>query len=218
MGLSTTALYCCLDDLAEAFEEWERHRLIATARKRRRPGKLSSGETLFVMVLFHLSPFKDFKRFWLHGVERKHRNCFGELPSYGRFVALTPRLFAPFRVLIHSLSGAEIGIHIADSIRLAVHANPRISRNRVFKDLAARGHSTMGWVFGVKLHVVMNHKGALMAITITPGDADDRGHWRTGSRGAGGEAVGRQGRYLKKTSSPGSGKRAGIRSPAVAGT
>ena len=123
------------------------------------------------MVLLHLSPFKDFKRFWLHGVERKYRDCFGELPSYGRFVALTPRLFAPFRVLIHSLSGAETGIHIADSTRLAVRANPHISRNRVFKGLAARGRSTMGWIFGVKLHVMMNHKGALMAITLTPGDA-----------------------------------------------
>ncbi len=91
MRLSTTALYCCLDDFAETFEEWERHRLIPTACKRRRSGKLSPGETLFVMVLFPLSPFKDFKRFRLHGVERKHRDCFGELPSYGRFVALTPR-------------------------------------------------------------------------------------------------------------------------------
>ena len=80
--------------------------------------------------------------------KRKYRDCFGELPSYGRFVALTPRLFALFCVLIHSLSGEETGIHSADSTRLAVRANPRTSRNRVFEYLAARGRSTMGWVFG----------------------------------------------------------------------
>jgi hypothetical protein len=56
MSLSTTALYCCLADFAETFEDWERQRLILTTRKRQRKGKLSLGE-----MLFHLSPFKDFK-------------------------------------------------------------------------------------------------------------------------------------------------------------
>ncbi len=103
-----------------------------------------------------------------------NRDCFGELPSYGRFVALMPRLPAPFCVLIHNLSGQETGVYIADSTRPAVCANPRISRNRTFKGLAARGHSTMGWFFGFKLHVVMNHRGELMAVKITPGNTDDR--------------------------------------------
>ena len=86
--MSITALYCCLDDFAEAFEEWERHRLIPSDRQRQRRGKLSLAEMLFIMVLFHLLPFKDFKHFWLHGVEQKYRNCFGDLPSYAHFVAL----------------------------------------------------------------------------------------------------------------------------------
>ena len=174
MSITTTALFVCLDDFAKTFEAWERERLIPSDRKRRREGKLSLGEMLFIMVLFHLSPFKDFKHFWVHGVEQKYRACFGDLPSYGRFVALMPRLFVPLCVLIHSLSGEETGIYIADSTKLAVCANPRISRNRTFKGLAARGHSTMGWFFGFKLHVVMNHKGDLMAIKVTPGNTDDR--------------------------------------------
>ena len=174
MSITTTALFVCLDDFAKTFEDWERERLIPNGRKRRRAGKLTLGEMLFIMVLFHLSPFKDFKHFWVHGVEQKYRDCFGDLPSYGRFVALMPRLFAPFCVLIHSLSGEQTGIYIADSTKLAICANPRISRNRIFKGLAARGHSTMGWFFGFKLHVVMNHKGELMAVKITPGNTDDR--------------------------------------------
>ena len=32
----------------------------------------------------------------------------------------------------------------------------------------------MGWFFGFKLHVIMNHRGELMAIKITPGNIDDR--------------------------------------------
>ena len=134
MSLLTTALFCCLADFAETLEDWERHRLIAAARKRQRSSKLPLGEMLFIMVLFHIFFLKYFKCFWVHGIEQKYHDVFGDLPSYGRFVALMPRLFVPFCVLIHSLSGEESGTYIADSTRLAVCANPRISRNRTFKD------------------------------------------------------------------------------------
>ena len=64
MTPNITALFCCLDDFAKLYEDWERHRLLPSSatRQRRRPGKLTLGEMLFIMVLFHLSPFKDFKR------------------------------------------------------------------------------------------------------------------------------------------------------------
>jgi len=176
MSLNITALFCCLDDFAKLFEDWEKHRLLPSSgsRYRRRRGKLTLGEMLFIMVLFHLSPFKDFKCFWRYGVEREYRNCFGDLPSYARFVALKPRLFAPLCVLLHTLSGEETGIYIADSTKVAVCHNARIKRHRVFDGLAERGKSTMGWFFGFKLHVVINHKGELMAVNITPGNTDDR--------------------------------------------
>ena len=32
----------------------------------------------------------------------------------------------------------------------------------------------MGWFFGFKLHLIMNHKGQIMAVKITPGNTDDR--------------------------------------------
>ena len=91
------------------------------------------------MVLFHLPPFRDFRHFRRYGVEQKYRDCFGELPSYGRFVALMPRPFAPFCVLIHSPCGEGTGIHIADSTGLAVCASPRIPRNRTFRGAGGAG-------------------------------------------------------------------------------
>ena len=174
MTLSTIALFCCLDDFAKSFEQLEKHRLIPTGRQRHRSGKLSLGEMLFIMVLFHLSPFKHFKCFWHYGVEQKYRIWFGQLPSYARFVSLMPRLFIPLCVLLHSLRGEETGIYIADSTKLAVCHNARISRNKVFKGLATRGRSTMGWFYGFKLHLVINHKGEIMAVKITKANTDDR--------------------------------------------
>ncbi len=96
MSITNTALFVCLDDFAKTYEDWERHRLIPSGRQRLRSGKLTLGESLFIMVLFHLSPFKDFKHYWIYGVEQKYRDCFGNLPSYGRFVSLMPRLMVPF--------------------------------------------------------------------------------------------------------------------------
>jgi len=72
------------------------------------------------MVLFHLSPFKDNKRFWLYGVDREYLNCFGDLPSYPRLVALKPSLFAPLCILLHSLSGEETGIYTLGKTKLAI--------------------------------------------------------------------------------------------------
>ncbi len=112
MAVDITALYCCLDDFCNVFGDWEAHRLIPSQATRRRPGKLSRSEMLFIVVLFHLSPFKHFKAFHHYGVGHQHRACFGDLPHYDRFVSLVPRLFAPLMVLLHSLGGEPTGIYL----------------------------------------------------------------------------------------------------------
>jgi Transposase DDE domain len=173
MAIDITALYCCLDDFCKVFADWEAHQLIPSPRRRQRSGKLSRSEMLFILVLFHLSPYKNFKTFYLYGIGCQHRACFRDLPHYDRFVSLMPRLFAPLMVLLHSLSGEETGIYFGDSSKLAVCHNRRIDRHRVFDGLAARGKTSMGWFFGLKLHVVINHKGEIMALKITPGNIAD---------------------------------------------
>jgi Transposase DDE domain len=173
MAIDITALYCCLDDFCKVFADWEAHQLIPSPTRRQRSGKLSRAEMLFIMVLFHLSPYKNFKTFSLYGIGCQHRACFRDLPHYDRFVSLMPRLFVPLMVLLHSLSGEETGVYFADSSKLAVCHNCRIGRHRVFDGLAARGKTSTGWFFGLKLHVVINHKGQIMALKITPGNTAD---------------------------------------------
>ena len=114
MAIDITALYCCLDDFCQVFEAWETHRLIPSPTTRQRSGKLSRPEMLFIVVLFHLSPHKNFKTFYLYGIGHQHRACFGDLPHYDRFVSLMPRLFVPLMVLLHSLSGERTGVYFAD--------------------------------------------------------------------------------------------------------
>ena len=55
--------------------------------------------------------------------------------------------------------GECTGISFIDSTVLRVCHNKRIKRNKVFKGMAKVGKSTVGWFFGFKLHLIINHKG-----------------------------------------------------------
>jgi len=44
----------------------------------------------------------------------------------------------------------------------------------VFKDVAARGKTSVDWFFGLKLHLVINDQGELLNFQVTPGIVDDR--------------------------------------------
>src|SRR5215218_7269030 len=99
MAVDITALYCCLGDFCKVLADWEAHRLLPSQQTRQRSGKLSRAEMLFIVVLFHLSPYKNFKVFYLYGIGGQYRACFDELPHYDRLVSLMPRLFVPLMVL-----------------------------------------------------------------------------------------------------------------------
>lgn len=61
-----------------------------------------------------------------------------------------------------------------DSTPVRVCKNKRIKRNKVFRDIATVGKSTMGYFYGFKLHLVINDKGEILNFTITQANVDDR--------------------------------------------
>ena len=165
MRIDSTALFVCLDDFCKLYDKALKEQALPSPQGHRsRQGLLSLGELMFIEVLYHFSPFKDFKRFYRFGLCIEHRSCFKELPSYQRLVALKKKLFVPMSLLLHSLSGEKTGLYFADSTTLKVCRNKRIGSHKVFKGLAQRGKSTMGWFFGLKVHLLINHKGHLMGL------------------------------------------------------
>lgn len=66
------------------------------------------------------------------------------------------------------------GISYIDATSIAVCHPKRISRNKVFAEIAKLSKSTYGWFFGFKLHLVINEKGEIQAFTLTKGNVDDR--------------------------------------------
>ena len=75
---------------------------------------------------------------------------------------------------LRSCFGTCSGISFMDSTSLKVCHNRRIRQHKVFEDLAARGKTSVDWFFGFKLHLVVNDRGELLNILLTPGNTDDR--------------------------------------------
>lgn len=172
---SLTELFCRIDDFCIAFEPaWEQHLLADGQRHRRRHASLELSELMTLVVLFHQLRFRQFKSFYLAYACRFLRREFPSLPSYQRCIELLPRCAVPLAALFNTLKGQCSGVSIVDSTPIAVCDNLRISRHKVFAGLAARGKSSTGWFFGFKLHVVINHRGELLAVQCTPGNVDDR--------------------------------------------
>ena len=107
MRYNITAIFFCIDEFCKAYEEWEKHRLINTGRKRYKSCEMTLSEMLTIMVLFHVSPCKVFKYFYVFYLTHLHNKDFPKLLSYNRFVQLMPRLFVPLCVLLQSLFGED---------------------------------------------------------------------------------------------------------------
>ena len=177
---SLTELFCLMDDFCRHFEPaWQRRQLISGTRQRRRRGALSLSELMTLVVLFHQLRFRQFKRFYLDYVCRYLRPAFPTLPSYPRCVELLPRCAAPLAALFAALKGSCDGLSIVDATPLAVFDNRRITRHRGFTGYAARGKTSMGWFYGFKLHAIINARGELIRLKLTPGNWDDRKPLRT---------------------------------------
>ena len=79
-----------------------------------------------------------------------------QLPARCRTAA--PRR-PPLAAWFEALKGSCDGISMVDAPPLAVCHNRRITRPRVFRDIAARGKTSRGWFYGFKLHTVINSRG-----------------------------------------------------------
>ncbi len=70
--------------------------------------------------------------------------------------------------------GKCTGISFIDSTPIRACKQKRIKQNKVFKDIATIGKSTMGWFYGFKLHIIVNDKRELLDFVITQANVDDR--------------------------------------------
>jgi hypothetical protein len=173
--MSLLELFVDVDDFCQIFLPiWQKRLLGDGSLKRRRNGQLSVSEIMMIFIYFHQSRYRDFKSYYLEHVCEHLCAEFPNLVSYERFVILMPSAFGPLSAYLKSLYGKCSGISFIDSTALTVCDNHRIHNHKVFDGVAERGKGSMGWFYGLKLHLVVNDRGEILSCQVTPGNTDDR--------------------------------------------
>ncbi|OTG73250.1 IS982 family transposase [Acinetobacter sp. ANC 4169] len=168
---NSTELFCVIDDFFLKFEAtyWKflkqsNHCL------RSRKAQLSISEIIFIAIWYKCSHFNNFKAFfsWLKQ-DRSH--LFKSLPCYQRMI----HLINMHQLALHALHVAVMKAQDSqylwiDSTTLPVCKNQRIQRHKSLAKIASRGKSSMGWLYGCKLHIVMNQLGEIVCSALSNGD------------------------------------------------
>jgi transposase len=171
--MSILELFCCVDDFCKTWAEYGLPMQLGQPKPGPKP-KLALSEIMTIIIHFHQSHYRDFKAYYSQHVFKHLRSEFPGLVSYNRFVELMPTTLLPLCVYLASRLASSHGIAFIDSTPLPVCHNKRISRHKVFADLAERGKSSLGWFYGFKLHLIVDDQGELLALCLTPGNVEDR--------------------------------------------
>jgi DDE family transposase len=173
--MSVVELFCHVDDYCQQHGAvWRQPQLGSGVVQRQRARRLCASEIMTILILFHQSHYRTFKAFYTEYVWVHLRREFPGLVSYGRFVEFTPTVLLLLCGYLKHCFGDCTGVSFIDATTLAVCDNRRIPQHRVFADLAARGKTSMGWFYGFKLHLIVNDRGEVLALALTPGNVDDR--------------------------------------------
>jgi len=173
---SLLELFVHVDDFCQKFlPALEQYLLSSGAVKRRRGRSLSISEVMTILIHFHQSHYRNFKAYYCEHVLRHLSEEFPDLVSYTRFVDFIPSALMPLCAYFREFClGDCTGVSFIDSTSLDVCLNQRIASHKVFAGLAGRGKTSTGWFFGFKLHLVINDRGELLNVQLTPGNVDDR--------------------------------------------
>ncbi|MGY4386558.1 hypothetical protein ACVWYN_003613 [Pedobacter sp. UYP24] len=168
-----TEIFYLTDEFCNEFKTIISAHMIGNAPKRK--PIMSESEVITLMTLFHSGGFRNMKHFYQHYVQKHLQSEFPRTVSYSRFTELMQNSLLPMTLFLKTCCMGECtGISFIDSTPIRVCKNKRVKRNKVFKDIATVGKSTMGYFFGFKLHLIVNDKGEILNFVITQGNVDDR--------------------------------------------
>jgi hypothetical protein len=168
-------IFCEIDDFCKELDKNMPQPLLqGPTQGRRGPTcSLSISEIMTIKILFQMIGYRNFKTFYCSFLQVYWKHYFPTLPSYTRIVELVHRAIFPLTLFAQFKGGKKTGIYYIDASCLPVSHLKRSRRNKVFKEIAEYGRTSVGWFFGLKIHLVINNLGELIAFKITKGNVHD---------------------------------------------
>lgn len=172
-----TQIFVEVDDFVKDLDHFAlKKQLLGDAVARRnRKCKLTLSEMMTIYIGFHISSHTNFKKYYTDFIAVHYLHLFPDLVTYERFNQLQSRLFMPMLMYFKNRCQGECtGISFIDSTPLQVCHIKREKQHKVFKGIAEKSKSTMGWYFGFKLHLIINDKGEVLSFCFSKANVDDR--------------------------------------------
>jgi len=171
------SIFCEIDDFCKDFFSEFKISKKLTANKSYQKGKqmrLSKSEIMTISIYYHFSGYATFKDYYTKHVTIYLKKDFPKLVSYNRFIELRKKIVIPLLIFLvtRKLSSCT-GFSIIDSFKLDACHIRRASSHKTLKGFAKKGKTSVGWFFGMKVHLIVNHRGEIVSFYVSSGNVSD---------------------------------------------
>lgn len=168
-------LFIEIDDLLIAFKSYQKKQGLLIDRNPTRRPALSGSEVCTILACYHLSGYKCFEYYYRNQLLESYKDYFPKAPSYECFLRYIPRVTdLMYLWLLYSCAlSKRTGLYFVDAKRMEVCHLKRGHSNKVFQGYARKGKCSMGWFYGLKLHLVINNLGEIVSFELSAGNVAD---------------------------------------------
>jgi hypothetical protein len=178
MGSNLVEIFYLADEFCKEFDKAREGHILQKdfgKKSRNRAFRMSDSEIITIMIYFHLKQFRNLKHFYINYIQVHCRDDFPQTVSCNRFVELQQKALLPMTVFLQLCClGKCTGISFIDSTPLRACHIKREYSHKTFKGLATKGKTSTGWIFGFKLHIIINDRGEILDFLFSQAHVDDR--------------------------------------------
>lgn len=171
-------LFCEIDDLQKYYQKFKDKKELTKKRLPTRTTNLTGSEICTILVMYNYSGYKCFEYYYKEFVLKNLESFFPDAPSYETFLGYIPKCNSLILLwLVYSVAQSKrTGLYFVDSKKLEACNIRRVHSHKVFKGIAAKGKSSTGWFYGLKIHLVINNLGEIVSFNLTSGNVADNNH------------------------------------------